>query len=406
MKNKNEYAIHSQRSRRFRYQSALAVMVAALVSLTFGCTSPFNPGGGGPAGSLGDLMDHLGGIRISRVTGTETGGGSLFRTQSVLPSVAIDDVKALRITLDNGPEDADPIIHVVRDPSLDENGVLADPVEITDVIPGDWTLTVEALDETETLVLLRGTNGITISAGEFTDLTTVTVGLVDIADQPGTYELTITWPSEDDPDYPITDVVDEVWWRIGDGPEWGGSIPVGGQNGQDAVHGIELINTLSPGNHMFTVELRAAGKPEPYSVVARYDEIWRIASNAKTIGRVDFTAQDFAYGGGARIGVNIDLPDDLETFFQGTPDSTVIAGESYIIDAATIGSVTTLQWRVDGEEVKAGPPGDAGTLTIETSEGEAGKVLLIVLVVTDTDGNVYSGAHRVRIVAPGAPAQD
>lgn len=369
-------------------------ILVALVSLA-GCTAPFDPG----RSVLGDLMGSLGGLRITRVTGTTVTGESLFGAQTALPVLDYSDVAALRFTLTDGPGDAEDRTVVVLDPEFDGAGNLTDPVEIADLVPGTWTLIVEGLngdpDQPGSGVFLRGTTEITVSAGEFAELPSVTVQLVD-DEGDGNWELTLEWPGEEDPDYAITDVVSEIAYRV----EGGAWTTINAPAVPDADEIYRLVigeQDWTPGDYQISVELWAGDKPAPYNVVARYDEIWRIYSNTTTRKTVALTATEFAYGGGARFTINIDLPEDLPAFFAGAPDSTVIAGSTYTIGVAEI-TGATYQWRVNLEDIPA-PEGTEDTLVITTQEGDAGTVLTVVLVVS-VEGRLYSGMHYVRVLAP------
>lgn len=372
------------------------MIYAVLILAVLGCTGPYSPDGS-IADQLGGILGDLGGIRILGVAGSSPSGESLFTAQTALPDIAFDDIKALRITLEEGPAGTSPLTIIVADPAFDANGNLESALEITDIVPGEWTLRVEALDANPDPgpagVLLRGTASVSVTAGEFFELATVTVDLVD-DEGDGFWALTIDWPQENSPSYPITDVVDTVAWRVGEG-EW--ETVAAEDQAAGGVYSQAFGSLLAPGDHLISLELRAGDKPQPYNTVARYDEIWRISSNVTTRKTVSFVEADFAYGGGARFNITIDLPEDLEAFFADAPDSTVPGGESYEINAATIQGATYYWWRVDGEEVSDGV--DTTTLTIDTAEGDAGTVLLVVLVV-EVNGRLYSGSHRVRVEAP------
>lgn len=369
------------------------IAILVLVTVAGACTAPFNPGGSG----IEDLLGNLGGLRISRITGTTVTGESVFSAQTALPVLDYDDLGALRFTLTDGPVGADDRTVVLPDPAFDAEGDLETPVEIRDLVPGEWTLTVEGLTEESGVVLVRGTSNVTVAAGEFEDIGIVSVQLVDDAGD-GNWELTITWPPESDPDYAITDVVTQIRYRVGEGGSWQTvNQPNSGWETENDVYTHVLSGADTPGTYLVSVELVAGENAAPYSVVARYDEIWRVYSNLTTRKTVDFDTADFAYGGGARFGINIELPEDLPAFFAEAPASSVVAGNTYEIEAAEIAGAS-YQWRINLENVD-GPEGSDPSLTITTHPGDAGQVFLVVLVIT-VDGRQYSGEHRVRVLAP------
>lgn len=379
--------------KRMRRAQALAVVI--LIMVVGACTAPF-----APSGSVSDILGDLGGLRFSRLDGQFSSGEPVFSAQTALPRINYDEITFLRITLSEGPAGSDPQETVVSDVAFTAEGTLDPPIEIEDLIPGEWTLTVEAFNTDPNSegagVILQGSSVITVTAGAYAEIDGVSVQPIDNGGN-GAWEFTATWPEETDPDYPLTDVVDQIAYRVDDGA-WQ-TVPAATSATDGRYEQVISGTDVPPGDYQIAVELRATGKPAPYNVVARHNSIYRVYSNVTTRATNDFTSSDFAYGGGARLTVNIDLPEDLEGFFAGTPDSTVIAGETYTIDAGTLsGSVVdTYTWRVDFQEVAPEP--DETTLEIDTTADQAGQVLLIVLIV-EVDGRPYSGEHRVRILQP------
>ncbi|MFO8044147.1 MAG: hypothetical protein R6U25_13165, partial [Alkalispirochaeta sp.] len=369
-----------------------ALTVLGVIAVLSACTAPYAPPGG-----LSDVLGDRGGLRFSRLDGTLSSGESVFSAQTALPQMSYDEIAVLRILLQDGPDGSDPRDVTIQDPEIDSSGLLATPIEIEDLIPGEWTLIVEAWnaqpDSDGAGVILRGSSDITIDAGTFADANGVVVEPVDTGDS-GAWEFTVTWPEESTATYPLTDVVDEIAYRVDDGA-WQTVAAV--DSAADGVYEQTIGEVdVAPGTYQIAVELRATTKAAPYDVVARYDSIYRVYSNITTRLTENLTSDDFAYGGGARLEISIELPQDLEGFFADAPESSVIAGEPYTIDAGTLGdsTVDSYTWRVDFAEVASGP--DETTLEITPDPDQAGQVLLIVLVV-EVDGSLYSGEHRVRI---------
>lgn len=372
-----------------------ALTVLGVIAVLSACTAPYAPPGG-----LSDVLGDRGGLRFSRLDGTLSSGESVFSAQTALPQMSYDEIAVLRILLQDGPDGSDPRDVTIQDPEIDSSGLLATPIEIEDLIPGEWTLIVEAWnaqpDSDGAGVILRGSSTITVAAGTYADADGVVVEPVDTGDT-GAWEFTVTWPEESTPTYPLTDVVDEIAYRVDDGA-WQTVAAVDSTTNGVYEQTIGEVD-VAPGTYQIAVELRATTKAAPYDVVARYDSIYRVYSNITTRVTENLTSDDFAYGGGAQLEISIELPQDLEGFFEQAPESSVIAGETYTIDAGGLGgsTVDSYTWRVDFAEVASGSNETA--LEIATTADQAGQVLLIVLVV-EVDGSLYSGEHRVRILEP------
>jgi hypothetical protein len=379
------------------------IMGVLTVLLVAGCTSPFSPGGGDSplgqngAGSSGDgsggggASGPFGILRIDNISP----GGDGIAIATVFPSVNPSDITHYRITVQNGPEDAPEQQQVV---TTDGSGGLSAPVEFIDLVPGEWTVVVEGFNGDPAAggtQLLSGSSSVTILAGQ-TATVDVPVALISDAAVDGTWSLRVEWPVQTDPDYATTDVVTEVRYSTDGGSSW----TIAGSEADASIltdagnRYVEMGGTRSPGTFFLTVEL-LADKPEPYDTVARYDEAWHVFGNTTTSRTLSLTEADFSYGGGVGVTVTIDIPEELPGFFDGTPDSTVAAGSDFTITANVAGA-TAYQWRVDGTP-QGGATGE--TFTLSTAAEEVGVVRAITLSVT-VDGMVYSGTHRVRIVAP------
>ncbi|MFW5694594.1 MAG: hypothetical protein ACOCYB_05460, partial [Alkalispirochaeta sp.] len=184
---------------------AQALAITLLVTFIGACTAPFAPSGG-----VSDILGDLGGLRFSRLDGEFSSGEPVFSAQTALPRINYDEITFLRISLSEGPAGSDPQQTVVPDVTFTAEGALDPPIEIEDIIPGEWTLTVEAFnadpDSDGAGVILQGSSVITVTAGAFAEVDGVSVQPVDNGDS-GAWEFTATWPEETDPDYPLTDVV-------------------------------------------------------------------------------------------------------------------------------------------------------------------------------------------------------
>lgn len=387
---------------------ARVLLTMATIALLFGCTSPFTPSSGnGPldrsgSGSDSGLTDggeqsgtgseELGSLRINNVNP----GGDGIRIATVFPGVAASDITHYRITVGSGPAGSSPQEQTV---TSDGSGGLSSPVVFTDLVPGEWTVTVSGFDGepgsggTE---MVSGSNTVTISAGAVQSLD-VPVALLSDASTTGSWSLRLEWPAQSSPDYATTDVVSAVEYTTDGGTTWQTAGTEADAtiltDGGDTRY-VEIAGTRSPGSFFLTVRL-AADKPAPYDIVARYDEMWHVFGNTTTQNTVALTESDFSYGGGTSVSVSLDLPADLSSFFSGTPASTVAAGSDFSITADVAGAAA-YQWRVDGQE-QAGATSESFTLS--TSTDEVGIVKTITLSVT-VDGTTYSGTHRVRVVSP------
>ncbi|MGM0675543.1 MAG: hypothetical protein ACQETQ_12685, partial [Spirochaetota bacterium] len=308
------------------------VVAAALAVALIGCTSPFladEPSG-----------DDTGGLRIS---GVASGGVS---TQTVFPSFDLTDVASYEVSLSNGPSgstEPDPVVV-----SSDDTGQISTAVEFEDLVPGDWTLTVEGYDAepvdgaipgTAKKLVSNGGETISITRGEYNE-TTVAVELLDTdlsSDGNGDWEVDITWPATDDAfdGYETTDVVTEYDYTLtnidtdtvvdsGSGTDT--DITLDETTLAESVQVLNLGGSVPPGAYFLDVEL-SSENAAPYTTVARYSEIWYVYENVTTsrllenTEHVALTESDFSFGGGASISVNIETESDLETFFEQLDES-------------------------------------------------------------------------------------
>lgn len=369
-----------------------ALLAAALLSglLFSGCTSPYNPGG---AGDIVDAVeDALGVLRISSVLPEGDG----IAGSSVFPDVAADAVVSYEIEITNR-EDAS--LAYTQEAAAGASGDIATPVVFEDVVPGEYDLVVRGFDgpvgDAGVTQLVEGSDVVTVGAASEVDLS-VTVTLISDAGVNGSWSFTLQWPIDSGEAFPITDVVTTAEYSVDGGSSWTETtVTESGGNRSITVGG-----SRAPGDFQLQVRLNT-DKPAPYDTVYTYVEQWHVFGNVSTTKELILTSDEFSYGGNSGITVSVDLLSDPDNFFDGTPASTVTGGNSFIINVDETDSLVGAPgagyaWRVDGET----QPGETGTsFTLSTTPDEAGMVKVITLEVT-VDGVVYSGSHRVRVVAP------
>ncbi len=374
------------------------VVSAVLVAVSFtSCTSPFSPFSSENDGLWGILritsvsFNNVEGTNLSALSPSSVSPSSSVTASTTFPEVVQTEITHYRVELSDGPGDAPGQTAVV---AAGAGGAFPDPVEFVDLVPGQWLVTIEAFagDPADSgLLLLRGSETVTIALGSVVTPAPVVISPVDDSNGPdGSWSLVVSWPAENDPDYPLTDVVTAVEYSV----NGGGWVSAGAIDTDGTNRWVSIGGTVAPGGFGVDVRLVAGDKPSPYNVVAREWERFYVFSNLTSSRTIALDASAFSYGGGSAITVVIDNPEDLETFFSGTPESTVVVGTSFTITAGVTGA-TAWQWRLDGE-IQAGESGETFTMDAPAA-GEAGVVRLITLEVT-VNGTVYSANHRVRIL--------
>ncbi len=316
-------------------KSAITVQLFAagvLALVISACTGPF---------AL-DSDQHFGGLRVS---GVESGA---MGAQTVFPSVDFDDIAEYEIVLSDGPSGAADQEAIVEETNGGEIGA-----EFTDLVPGEWTIHVNAYDgdsDNGGDRIASGSTWVDVERGTFTEIS-VAISPVDDSDGDGTWELDITWPAQDDGDYKTTDVVTGYEFSIvalGDTPDPEFDDVTESFNGSadDDLYTLSLHEELDSedtelqaGAYFFSVELTSESA-SPYGTVARYDEIWYIAENRVSRRTVDtdtevaLEEEDFSFGGGTSIDIAIDNEEDFEQFFKGLDESEVEveSGEQFDVE--------------------------------------------------------------------------
>lgn len=395
--------------------------VVAVMVLFFSCTSPFSP-----TGSPGDFSDLLGVLRIDRLSSSlmeSSLSGSSLSGSVVAPSDGAEGpafsyalpISQFKIEVHDGPDDGNDGEAPGQDMTVAaSDGNLGAAVEFRDLVVGDWTLTVTALDGNDN-ELLAGSVPVTITPASITTIDTVELELITEGGE-GTWELNLQW-SDDSifDDYQVVSRIQSIEYSIAADGTSLPSDPTGtvGEDDENFTsdngeYMATLTGTRVPGRYRILVEF-VLDQAAPFDRITAHDAIWTIGRNVTTSFSQTIGSSDFPYGGGVGadggsegITIEIRTPEDLTKFFSETPDATVVDGETLTITAEVAGG-TGHFWRVNGVGV-TGENGDAvsedGETLIFTTAGRfPGTTHLITLGVT-VDGVLYTGSHRVRIISP------
>lgn len=156
-----------------------------LVTVLIGaaCTGPFAPSEVALPG-----MDTGGGsVRIN--LGTSLKDNGLFAA-TLFPVVDTVQLAHYRFSLSQGPEGA-PVPEPVQ-VAVDQSGLPGDSVSFRDLVPGTWTVVVEAVD-VHGNPILGGSGQVLVQAGTWSD---AHVAMEPLQEGTGSYEVRIEWPAE------------------------------------------------------------------------------------------------------------------------------------------------------------------------------------------------------------------
>ncbi len=407
---------------RFAAVSAAVVLIA---TLTAGCSNPFGGSSGGSSGS-DTAQGTTGTLRVAGVQPFADGIGAL----SVFPENIPDQVTHFRISVTNGPEgEVEVDGETVNGAELEYHqvvafaeGQLTEDVVFADLIPGDWAVTARGYDADPQAgepaeQLLEGSTTVTIVRGHLVETDgPIVVKPLTGEDALGSWEITIRWPVEVDPDYAVTDVVTKVEYSTDDGETWADALELSeaeeigtsaGGNQREIVFGEQEIQA---GSFPLAVRLQAEDKAgTPYEYVRHYFDEWYVFGGLLTQRAFEFTADTFSAGGGLMVDPDQDPDPELiviETLSDPAELSnwaaegpvTVTAGQpvTFEVDFSEV-TPEYYAWRVNGAVQAEGE--EENSFTLATTEAQAGLVRTVTLVVT-VDGNDYSGSRSVRIVAP------
>ncbi len=389
----------------------VAIMAMFTLFMAVACDNPLQQYGVGPA------QRGVTGISVGSV---QSGG---IGAQTVFPELQLADVDYYVISLVNGPSGAPEQTKVA---AADVDGQITEAVDFVDLVPGTWDIEVAGYDaqggsiptDPESLSGAQVVSGsvadISVARGQFS---TVSVSVVPLAEGEGDWELILQWdlddPAEQGSDYEVLSRVNKAEYRIDDGGGWSGWSEVSAEN-------LSLEGTLrqarAAGAHEFGDFMLQArllvddpGTPDTYEIAANYIERWYVYPNVLTSKTLLLGREEaFSFGGGVGITVDLSVPEDLESFFTGTPESTVPVGDTFII-IANVGGAESYAWQLDGEPVTGSGNGisvggGGSTLTLAHASGNgptkalnAGRVFAVTLEVTQ-GGIAYTGTHYVRVV--------
>ena len=158
----------------------LTAALAFVLVVTAGCTNPFGLAEGSDAHGRLVLSMHSGTTDAARFT--------------IFPDLQATDIASYEIALAGGPG-ADVFLTVEADA-----GAFPAPLEIRDIIPGTWTVTVtgyDGADPESARAVVRGSEaGVDIRAGESTNVDSIVLTYLD-DDGHGFFDFTIIWPADE-----------------------------------------------------------------------------------------------------------------------------------------------------------------------------------------------------------------
>lgn len=258
------------------------ILALALVLALGACSSPYGPGG-----LTGDgTDDSAGGERATVVVtlGSSRSGGLTGAT--ILPELDLTSIDLYRVTLSEGPAGA-AVPEPVELPG-DPQGLPEGQLLVRHVVPGTWTVMVEALREGPSgeQVLLRGTSApVTVTAGGIVE---VEVALRPVRDGHGAISFVVEWPDEFE--------MAAVEYRMesnGVPSDWT-TIPA-----SEFDHGAGLYSALisvphvEAGDHIFSIRLDAGPlRWNRYRALA--EEVVHVYDEITTEATFSLTAQAFA----------------------------------------------------------------------------------------------------------------
>lgn len=175
-----------------RHILSAAALVLAIGAAMVSCSSPFGPDstdyGPGAGHTAGADHDPGAGHRGSLVI-----GGSTLGAATVLPEMHLDNITTYRVIVHDGPGGAGK--PPVRVPA-GSDGSFQGPLEIADLVPGVWAVTMEALrgDHDNETTVLRGTaTDIRIKPGE---AVYAKIDLSPPREGTGTLIVSAAWPAD------------------------------------------------------------------------------------------------------------------------------------------------------------------------------------------------------------------
>lgn len=159
------------------------MLTVALVLLpaAIGCTNPYGLSGG---------SDGHGTLVLSMDSGSQE--AARF---TIFPELHESDIESYGITLSDGPA-ADSVTTVES-----EDGAFPAPLELHDIVPGTWRVTVVGYDGTDpgkANAIVEGTQeAVEIRSGGSTEVDSIVLSYLDDGTAPGFFDFTVTWPADE-----------------------------------------------------------------------------------------------------------------------------------------------------------------------------------------------------------------
>ena len=392
----------------YNLKSAMLALLVAVTALVAGCTNPV---------LLQDGFRSIGSLRLAGVLAGETG------VQTVFPDTGLTSVESYVIVL-GGSEEGRPDEAQSHEKTVDSDA-FNDSVEFSDLVPGEWTIEVSGYDapdgaEGDGVELVYGyVEDVPIVRGEIEE---ITVPVTTTGKGEGSWQLTLDWEDAfDDVETPDTDVVTRYEYTLTDletdEVEYDGS----GSVDADAVDvslGSEGEN-VDAGQYLLGVELiNEDSADEIYETVSTYYEVWYIFGGSETAASKTLSESNFSFGGGATINIELEIPDDLEGFFDATAESTVAAGEKATLNLGGVSDVIDtdngdeVTWLINGDKASSDEGNDETDERIQINDASEdgltfspdsqfppGVTLNITLQIKK-DGDFYSGSHAMTVDQP------
>ena len=295
--------------------------VALLLILMLGaCTNPMSPGSNletvNRAGTGGTLI-------VGAVPGDLTGS-------TIFPTVNLGEIATYRFSLSGGPSGAS--VPAASEVVADAGGSFSGTVAFSDLVPGEWTATAEAVNGSDETLLSGSEESVTIVAGA---TASVEVSLGPAASGTGSYSVTISWPTDENAKAVEYSLDGEPWQRMEEG-----SFAESG-----ALSEVTITGTGVPaGDYIFTARLDM-GSLVWNRYRAYIDTRLQVRGNLETTATRSLTAADLSSrppdpGSWEELEDNGDIevaPDGGITFLPGGYDEAQGGGS---IDVDPDGSIT------------------------------------------------------------------
>ncbi|TVR74666.1 MAG: carboxypeptidase regulatory-like domain-containing protein [Spirochaetaceae bacterium] len=272
-----------KRNRRIRKTTVHSLVTILIVLVLGACTSPFGPSEASFHADDANLSGGQGTLLIE-VHGNVSSGDSLGAS-TVIPHIDLTTVDAYRVTLNGGPAGA-PVPEPVE-AAAGPDGSFQGPAEINDLVPGTWSVTVEALGTRDGAVtpLLRGIReNVPVQAGESVQ---VEITLEPPMDGTGSLAFSATWPESRG--------ITALDYRIGSGGEPAHWTSL--STDQFTVTGADVsvsvvLPELASGTYLLTLRLDAGPlRADRYRAYA--EEVVYVFENMTTIAEFELVEDHF-----------------------------------------------------------------------------------------------------------------